>query len=193
MKLLMATNNSGKVAELLKLLDMPEVEAETLAEAGYKIEVVEDGTRFAENAFKKAMETHKITKMTTVADDSGLCVKALSGAPGIYSARWAGEGAAGDAMVKKLLSEMEGVSDREAEFVSSIVMVFSENDYIVAEGRCKGVISEKPAGSGGFGYDPVFYVPSLKKTFAELTMDEKNKISHRAEAIRDLKKKLAER
>lgn len=193
MKLLMATNNSGKVAELLKLLDMPEVEAETLAEAGYKIEVVEDGASFAENAFKKAMETHKITKMTTVADDSGLCVKALSGAPGIYSARWAGEGATGDAMVKKLLSEMEGVSDREAEFVSSIVMVFSENDYIVAEGRCKGVISEKPAGSGGFGYDPVFYVPSLKKTFAELTMDEKNKISHRAEAIRDLKKKLAER
>lgn len=193
MKLLMATNNSGKVRELLELLDMPGVTAETLPEAGYKIEVVEDGTTFSENAFKKAMETHRITGMTTVADDSGLCVKALSGAPGIYSARWAGEGATGRDMVNKLLSEMRGVTDREAEFVSSVVMVFSENDYIVAEGRCKGIIAEAPAGDGGFGYDPVFYVPECGKTFAELSLEEKNKISHRALAIRDLKKKLAER
>lgn len=193
MKLLMATNNPGKVRELLELLDMPDVTAVTLSEAGYKIEVTEDGTTFSENAFKKAMETHRITGMTTVADDSGLCVDALSGAPGIYSARWAGEGATGDDMVKKLLSEMEGVTDRGAEFRSSIVMVFSENDYITAEGKCRGVIANEPRGKGGFGYDPVFYVPQKGKTFAEMSTEEKNEISHRALAIRDLKRKLAER
>lgn len=193
MKLLMATNNSGKVTELLDLLDMPGVTAVTLGEAGYRIEVTEDGKTFAQNAFKKAMETHRITGMVTVADDSGLCVKALSGAPGIYSARWAGEGATGEDMVKKLLGEMRGIADREAEFVSSVVMVFSENDYIIAEGRCRGVIAEKPSGKGGFGYDPVFYVPEKGKTFAEMSAAEKNEISHRAEAIRDLKRKLAER
>lgn len=96
-------------------------------------------------------------------------------------------------MVNKLLSEMRGVTDREAEFVSSVVMVFSEDDYIVAEGRCKGIIAEAPAGDGGFGYDPVFYVPECGKTFAELSLEEKNKISHRHWPSADLKKKLAER
>ena len=193
MKLIIASNNEGKIKEFKKMLTPLGYEPVSMREAGINIDIAEDGTTFSENAHIKAKTIYDMTHTPVLADDSGLSIEFLGGAPGIYSARWAGEGATGRDMVNKLLSEMRGVTDREAEFVSSVVMVFSEDDYIVAEGRCKGIIAEAPAGDGGFGYDPVFYVPECGKTFAELSLEEKNKISHRALAIRDLKKKLAER
>lgn len=193
MKLLMATNNKGKVRELQALLNDKNIEVLTLSEAGYSIAVEEDGKTFAENALKKALETYKITKMPTIADDSGLCVDALSGAPGIYSARWAGEGATGEMMISKLLEELGEKKERGAEFVCSIALVFSEDDIVTAEGICRGEILFSPRGEDGFGYDPVFYASEKGKTFAEMSTEEKNTLSHRARAIKNLKEKLKKR
>lgn len=193
MKLLMATNNKGKARELSAMLNSDKISVMTLSEAGYSIEVDEDGKTFAENARKKAVETYKKTHIPSIGDDSGLCVKALSGRPGIYSARWAGEGATGKQMIEKLFSELGDAPDREAEFRCAVALAFSEDDVIEAEGICRGVIADEEEGDGGFGYDPVFYVPERGKTFASMTAEEKNEISHRAVAIRALSEKLKER
>ena len=189
MRLIMATNNQGKVRELSALLSS-DFEVLTLKEAGFEIEVEEDGKTFTENAVKKALETYKITKTPSIGDDSGLCVEALSGAPGIYSARWAGEGASQDALISKLHSELLEKENKKAKFVSVIALAFSEDDIVVAQGECAGEIIDDKRGDGGFGYDPVFYVPSLGKTFSELSVEEKNKISHRANALNALLEKL---
>ena len=153
----------------------------------------EDGKTFTENAVKKALETYKITKTPSIGDDSGLCVEVLSGAPGIYSARWAGEGATQDELIAKLHSELSGKENKKAKFVSVIALAFSEDDIVIAEGECQGEIIDDKRGEGGFGYDPVFYVPSLGKTFSELSVEDKNKISHRANALFALCDKLKER
>lgn len=192
MRLIMATNNQGKVKELSALLSS-DFEVLTLKEAGFEIEVEEDGKTFTENAVKKALETYKITKTPSIGDDSGLCVQALSGAPGIYSARWAGEGATQDELIAKLHSELSGKENKKAKFVSVIALAFSEDDIVIAEGECQGEIIDDKRGEGGFGYDPVFYVPSLGKTFSELSVEDKNKISHRANALFALCDKLKER
>lgn len=192
MRLIMATNNQGKVKELSALLNS-DFEVLTLKEAGFEIEVEEDGKTFTENAVKKALETYKITKTPSIGDDSGLCVEALSGAPGIYSARWAGEGATQDELISKLHKELSGKDNKKAKFVSVIALAFSENDIVVAEGECHGEIIDEKKGDGGFGYDPVFYVPSLGKTFSELSVEDKNKISHRANALFALCDKLKAR
>ena len=192
MRLIMATNNQGKVKELSALLNS-DFEVLTLKEAGFEIEVEEDGKTFTENAVKKALETYKITKTPYIGDDSGLCVEALSGAPGIYSARWAGEGATQDELISKLHKELSGKDNKKAKFVSVIALAFSENEIVVAEGECHGEIIDEKKGDGGFGYDPVFYVPSLGKTFSELSVEDKNKISHRANALFALCDKLKAR
>lgn len=192
MRLIMATNNQGKVKELSALLNS-DFEVLTLREAGFEIEVEEDGKTFAENAVKKALETYKITKTPSIGDDSGLCVEALDGAPGIYSARWAGEGASQDELIGKLHRELSGKENKKAKFVSVIALAFSEDDIVIAEGECYGEIIDEKRGEGGFGYDPVFYVPSLGKTFSELSLEDKNKISHRANALFALCDKLKER
>ncbi len=192
MKLIMATNNQGKVLELSSYLG-DSFEVMTLKDAGFEIEVEEDGTTFRENAVKKAVETYKVTKTPSIGDDSGLCVDALSGAPGIYSARWAGEGASQDMLIGKLWGELQGKKDKNAKFVSVVALAFSEDDVVVAEGECKGIIIDEKRGEGGFGYDPVFFVESLGKTFSELSLSEKNKISHRANALFNLCEKLKER
>lgn len=192
MRLIMATNNQGKVKELSALLNS-DFEVLTLREAGFEIEVEEDGETFAENAVKKALETYKITKTPSIGDDSGLCVEALDGAPGIYSARWAGEGASQDELIGKLHRELSGKENKKAKFVSVIALAFSEDDIVIAEGECHGEIIDEKRGEGGFGYDPVFYVPSLGKTFSELSLEDKNKISHRANALFALCDKLKER
>ena len=134
MRLIMATNNQGKVKELSALLNS-DFEVLTLKEAGFEIEVEEDGKTFTENAVKKALETYKITKTPSIGDDSGLCVEALSGAPGIYSARWAGEGATQDELISKLHKELSGKDNKKAKFVSVIALAFSEIDIVVAEGE----------------------------------------------------------
>lgn len=192
MRLIMATNNKGKVKELSALLSS-DFEVLTLKEAGFEIEVEEDGKTFTENAVKKALETYKITKVPSIGDDSGLCVEALDGAPGIYSARWAGEGASQDELIGKLHNELSGKENKKAKFVSVIALAFSEDDIVIAEGECQGEIIDEKRGEGGFGYDPVFYVPSLGKTFSELSLEDKNKISHRANALFALCDKLKER
>ena len=192
MRLIMATNNKGKVKELSALLSS-DFEVLTLKEAGFEIEVEEDGKTFTENAVKKALETYKITKVPSIGDDSGLCVEALDGAPGIYSARWAGEGASQDELIGKLHKELSGKDNKKAKFVSVLALAFSEDDIVIAEGECQGEIIDEKRGEGGFGYDPVFYVPSLGKTFSELSLEDKNKISHRANALFALCDKLKER
>ncbi|MDP4132835.1 MAG: XTP/dITP diphosphatase [Bacillota bacterium] len=193
MKLLMATNNKGKALELKAVLKDTPFEVLSLKEAGFEVEVDEDGHTFIENAIKKAKETYRATGVPSVGDDSGLEVYALNGAPGIYSARWAGGHGEQDLLIEKLMKELQGKNDRRARFTCAVALALSEEDIICAEGYCEGVILNERRGNGGFGYDPVFYVESKKKTFAELTADEKNQISHRSMALKNLKSKLSER
>lgn len=192
-KFIIASNNKGKVAELDRILNPLGVTAVTAKSEGVSLDDVEEtGTTFAENAFIKASAAFKKTGMPSVADDSGLMVDALNGEPGVYSARYAGENATDEDRINKLLKNLEGVPDdkRTAHFVSSICCIIDENTVITAEGKCDGVISQKPVGSGGFGYDPVFMTES-GKSFAELSSTEKDAVSHRGKALRELYEKLS--
>lgn len=192
-KFIIASNNKGKVAELDRILNPLGVTAVTAKSEGVSLDDVEEtGTTFAENAFIKASAAFKKTGMPSVADDSGLMVDALNGEPGVYSARYAGEDATDEDRINKLLKNLVGVPDdkRTAHFVSSICCIIDENTVITAEGKCDGVISQKPVGSGGFGYDPVFMTES-GKSFAELSSEEKDAVSHRGKALRELYEKLS--
>ena len=185
---LLASNNAGKLREFREIFCEDRILS--LQDMNLEIEVVEDGVTFEENARKKASEVAAASGLVTVADDSGLCVDALDGAPGVYSARYAGEGADDAARIRKLLSELRGETNRSARFVSVVVLCTPEGECILSRGECKGTILESPAGEGGFGYDPVFYVEQFGKTFGQLTPEEKNSISHRGKAIRGLKEKI---
>ena len=154
--------------------------------AGAGIEL-EDGDTFDENAYKKASFVSKILGLPALADDSGLVVEALGGAPGVYSARYAGENATDRQRYTKLLDEMKGRADRQAVFECVLSLAVPTGAALTYEGRCQGLVAEKPAGSGGFGYDPVFYYPPLKKTFGELSREAKSRISHRGKALGELK------
>ncbi len=193
MKVIAATNNKGKVKEIKAILGQINIEVISQSEAGIDIEVEENGTSFAENALIKARAINRITNLPVVADDSGLCVDSLGGAPGIYSARYAGEGATDVDRIEKLLSEMKGKENRDAHFTSAAAFVLNNDEEYVAEGNVYGKILDKPYGNGGFGYDPVFYSNELEKTFGEATEDEKNKISHRYRAFMKLKEILEKR
>lgn len=190
---IIASNNKGKAAELDRILNPLGISAVTAKQAGVSLDDVEEtGTTFAENAYIKAIAAFKKTGKPSVADDSGLMVDALNGEPGVYSARYAGEGANDSDRIEKLLKNLGGVptEKRTAHFVSSICCVIDENTIITAEGTCDGIISEEPIGSGGFGYDPVFLTES-GRSFAQLTSEEKDRISHRGKALRELSKKLS--
>jgi XTP/dITP diphosphohydrolase len=149
--------------------------------------VEEDGDTFDKNAYKKASFTSRILDLPALADDSGLLIKALGGAPGVHSARYAGENASDEQRCSKVLSEMKGKTDRKATFECVISIAVPPGPALTYEGRCKGLIAEEPAGSNGFGYDPIFFFSPLKKTFAELTREEKNRVSHRGNALRELR------
>ncbi|MBQ7792500.1 MAG: XTP/dITP diphosphatase [Clostridia bacterium] len=190
MKLLIATNNQGKLKEFNEILGELGIECVSLKEMGISVDVEETGTTFLENALLKAKEIYSIAKIPTISDDSGLMVDALSGEPGVYSARYAGEHANDQKNMDKLLSKLQGVENRTARFKSVIAAVFSEDDILVSEGECEGVIIDEKRGDNGFGYDPVFYVEAMKKTFAQMTDGEKNSLSHRGNAIRNLKEQL---
>ncbi len=181
--LVVATGNMGKMREFRKIL--PSYELITMREAGFTEEIVEDGTSFEENALIKARAVMHATGKTAIADDSGLAVDALSGAPGIYSARYAGEDATDEKNVEKLLLAMRDIpeAERGAAFVSVIAYVTPSGEEQVFRGECRGVISFSPEGTNGFGYDPVFYLPEYGKTFGELSADIKNEISHRSRAL----------
>ncbi len=180
MTFVIATHNAHKLAELQRILRPLEIDAVTAD----LTEAEETGTTFAENAFLKAQSACRETGMPAVADDSGLMVDALNGAPGVYSARYAGENATDADRIQKLLSQMQDVPEhaRGAKFVSSICCVFPDGTTITAEGECPGKIAFAPAGDGGFGYDPVFLCG--EKTYAEMTDAEKDAVSHRGKALR---------
>lgn len=192
MRYIVATHNYKKLAELSRILKPLGIDAVTDAEAGVKLrEVEETGTTFEENAYQKASAACQQTGMPAVADDSGLEVEALNGAPGVFSARYAGEGATDGDRIKMLLREMAKVPEdqRSARFVSVICCVFPNGDRVTARGECRGRIGYEPSGSNGFGYDPLFVI-SDGRTFAELSNDEKDEISHRGNALRQFAVKL---
>ena len=149
--------------------------------------MVEDGKTFDENAYKKASFVSRVLGLPALADDSGLVVEALDGAPGIYSARYAGDDASDIQRCTKLLAEMKGKTNRRAAFECVISIAVPSGAALTYEARCEGLLLETPAGENGFGYDPVFYYPPLKKTFAELTREQKSRISHRGKALGELK------
>lgn len=181
MEIIIATNNQGKVREFKAKLKGYDVFS--LKDKGIDIEVEEDGKTFEENAIKKARAVADLTGILTMADDSGLEVFALDNAPGIYSARYGGEGLDDKKRYEKLLSEMEGKSNRGARFVSVIALCYPDGRDVTLRGECYGEITNAPKGEGGFGYDPVFYYAPLNQTFGEISLDDKNKISHRARAL----------
>lgn len=191
-KIIIASNNKHKIDEIKDMLGDFPFEIVSLKEAGIDIDVEEDGKTFEENAYKKAYEIMKITGEAALADDSGLEVYALDGAPGIYSARFAGEHGNDKKNNNKLLELLKDVKDEErgARFVSLIALVTPEGDKIIAPGYIEGKIGYSEKGTGGFGYDPLFIVPELGKTFAELTSEEKNSISHRSRALKNLREQL---
>lgn len=188
MKLLVATKNRGKLREIAAILEGYEIEPVGLADAGIAAEVVEDGETFLENARKKALELHMLTGLAVLADDSGLVVDALGGAPGVRSARYSGENASDEANYQKLLREMVGVEEekRGAAFVCAMVLIAPDGSESSAEGRLEGRIGLIPRGGGGFGYDPVFMLPKEGISLAEADSTHKNLISHRAIALAEI-------
>ena len=192
MKLVLASQNPKKLVELDTILSRLGVGVCSEAEAGVNVEVEETGTTFEENSLLKARAVMEASGLPAVADDSGLCVDALNGAPGVYSARYGGEGLDDAGRYRLLLENMRGQMPRTAKVVSVITCCFPNGDVISARGECPGTIAYAPMGEGGFGYDPVFFVPQLKKTFAQLTAEEKNAISHRGKALEAFRAKLEE-
>lgn len=192
MKFVLATQNPKKLTEMSAILGELGVEVVSEADLGVKIEVEETGETFAENSLLKAKAVMEATKLPAIADDSGLCVDALNGGPGVYSARFGGEGLDDTGRYRLLLENMRGQTPRTAKFVSVITCCFPNGDVLSARGECPGTIAFAPMGEGGFGYDPVFFIPSLKKTFAQLSPEEKNAISHRGKALEAFQVKLEE-
>lgn len=189
-RVVLATGNPGKVEEMQ--LSLKDLGFEVLPQSDFGIpEAVEDGLTFVENALKKARHACQLTEMPAIADDSGIEVDALWGAPGIYSARYA-DGGGDTANNEKLLQEMRGISDRTARFQCVIVYMLHPEDPtpIICQGSWEGQIAEAPVGDNGFGYDPIFYIPELKRHSAELSAPVKKQVSHRAKALAELKRHL---
>ncbi len=190
MTLVIASRNPGKTAEIGDLLaDFP-ITIRNLEDFGPIPPVEEDGETFDDNAYKKASFVSKVLGLPALADDSGLVVEALGGAPGVYSARYAGDNATDEQRFTKLLEEMKGQTNRRAAFECVISIAVPPGPALTYEARCEGLIAEKPAGKSGFGYDPVFYYPPFKKTFGQLTREEKSRVSHRGKALRELKEEF---
>lgn len=192
-KLVLATRNRDKVKEIKDLLSDTGIALKTLDDFPGAPEVEEDGATLEENAIKKAKQIADYTGLTSVADDTGLEVEYLGGRPGVFSSRYSGEGATYAENVAKLLRDLQSVpwEERGARF-RCVVALCHEGEVYTVEGVCEGVISEAPRGENGFGYDPVFYVPQYERTFAEMSSEEKNRISHRAKAFQALKRLLLE-
>lgn len=190
MKFVLATQNPKKKAELTAILGDLGIEIATEEELGLHVEVEETGTTFAENAALKADAVMKAANLPAIADDSGLCVHALGGAPGVYSARYGGEGLSDEARYRLVLEALRGQTDRSAHFACAICCAFPNGDHVTANGECRGSIAFAPVGTNGFGYDPVFFITELRKTFAQLTGEEKAAISHRGNALRAFRASL---
>ncbi|MBA3037740.1 MAG: XTP/dITP diphosphatase [Desulfobacterium sp.] len=188
--LVIATRNNGKTAEIADLFKDHPVKIQNLTDFGPISIIEEDGKTFDENAYKKASFAARALGFPALADDSGLLVEALSGAPGVFSARYAGENATDEKRCLKLLAEMKGKANRKAVFECVISVAVPSGYALTYEGRCEGIITKEPSGTNGFGYDPIFYYPPLGKTFAEMSMEEKSSVSHRGIALNELKNEL---
>ena len=183
MKIAIATNNPSKLREIRAILGGFFDEALSLSDLGIDIDIEETGTTLTENALIKARTIRDLTGLPALADDSGLMVDALGGAPGVYSARYAGEEHDDKKNNALLLKNLEG-KPRDAKFCSVIALCYPDGRELTAEGSVRGVILEEERGTGGFGYDPLFFSPELGKTFAEATPEQKNSVSHRSRALR---------
>ena len=190
MKFVLATQNAGKVKEMSAILAQFDIEVISAKDAGIDLDVEETGATFAENAMLKAKAICKAANLPAIADDSGLCVDALNGGPGVYSARYGGESLDDKGRYQLLLNNMRGQTTRAAHFACAIACAFPNGKTLTAEGRCNGTIAFAPMGEGGFGYDPVFLVPEKRKTFAQMTAEEKAEISHRGRALEKFVEKL---
>jgi len=188
--LVIATGNPGKITEIQELLAGFPVETKNLDDFGPIPQVLEDGETFDENAYKKASFTAKILGIPALADDSGLVVEALGGAPGVLSARYAGENATDEQRVAKLLNEMKGQTHRNAAFECVLSIAVPSGPALTYEARCEGLIAQQPSGQNGFGYDPIFFYPPLNKTFGQMTVAEKSQVSHRGKALNELKQEV---
>ncbi len=193
-RLVVATSNQGKLREFAAMLEPLGYDLYSLADYPDLAEVIEDGDSFQANARKKAEEISQILQVPVLADDSGLVVDVLGGAPGIYSARYAGDPRSDQRNIDQLLADLTGVAaeERTARFVAALALAVPGQETIIVEGSCEGLIATEPAGTGGFGYDPIFYVVDHGRMMAELTGAEKNEISHRANALRQLANILRE-
>ena len=183
MKFVLASQNKHKLTEMQSILSAHGVEVVLQSDMGLHVDVEETGETFAENAMLKAQAVMKASGLPAIADDSGVCVDALNGAPGVYSARYGGPELDDAGRYRLLLSNMHGAKTRAAHFTSAIACIFPNGDTIEAEGICPGTIAFAPQGTGGFGYDPVFFLPELRKTYAQLTPEEKAAVSHRGKAL----------
>jgi XTP/dITP diphosphohydrolase len=188
--LVLATRNRGKLTELRELLSGFDITIKGLDEFIPIPEVEEDGRTFEENAYKKAYFTANALGLPALADDSGLVVRALGGEPGVHSARYAGDNASDEDKYNKLLKEMEGKTERSAYFECTIAIALPTGNSMTFTGRCEGEITFEPFGNEGFGYDPIFLYPPLKMTFAQISLEVKNKISHRGRAMAQLKEEF---
>ena len=191
MRYILASNNKGKLREMKAILEPTGAQVVSQSEAGLHFEAEETGTTFEENALIKARAACQALQEPAIADDSGLCVEALDGAPGVYSARYGGC-TTDPERVALLLKNLGDAENRSAKFVSCIACVFPNGDVITARGECPGTITKTPRGEGGFGYDPVFELPDTGRTMAELTEKEKNAVSHRGRALKTFQEKLRE-
>ena len=191
MKVVLASKNAHKLQELQDILSAQGVEVILESAAGVDGEVKETGTTCEENSLLKARAVMEASGLPAIADDSGLMVDALNGAPGVYSARYGGPGLDDAGRYRLLLENMRGVLDRKCRFVSAITLCMPSGDIVTARGECPGTLAYAPQGENGFGYDPIFFVPEKKKTFAQLTAEEKNAISHRGRALQLFQEKLS--
>lgn len=189
-ELIIASNNAHKIKEIKAILGNFFPRIISMREAGLDIEIEETGSTFKENALIKARTVSEITGKPCLADDSGLSVDCLFGAPGVYSARFAGEGHNDEDNIRKLLKEMANADDRRAHFNTTICLYYPSGSYLIAEGKAYGRILTEKRGENGFGYDPVFFSDELNKTFAEAGEQEKNSVSHRAKALLNLENML---
>jgi XTP/dITP diphosphohydrolase len=185
--IVIATRNQGKILEITDILSSFPVVLKNLNDFGPIPPVEEDGITFSDNAYKKASVTAHYLGLPALADDSGLIIEALDGAPGVYSSRYAGENATDTQRCQKVLDQMKGKANRKAVFMCAITIAVPSGPALTYEERCEGLIIDKPRGQNGFGYDPIFYYPPLKKTFAELSRNEKSLVSHRGKCMRELR------
>ena len=192
-RLIFATGNEGKMREIRKILDGLGMEILSMKEAGVSLDILEDGETFRENAQIKAYAVWRETGGIVLADDSGLVVDYLGGEPGIYSARYMGEDTSYEIKNQAIIDRLAGIEgeERAARFVCAIAAVLPDGQVLHTEAAMEGLIAERPAGCGGFGYDPILYIPGSGKTSADLTMEEKNKISHRGKALEEMRARLA--